>query len=406
MAIKMKVEANGYDYGEYEVKTDADEITAYSLKTKERFTICSRATADDVCAYTNNIQDVVTRFICKNLNGAELISSDVDDYGVTAEKWNLTGCFPTAKQETIKKVIPNQESENKTNKPGKNMETKKINCNLSDEELRQLGEPEAYFSVELPKDIKNIGKCAEDGKGYRPVMQAVCLEPERGKLIASDCHILSVADVKCVGEWPNANSGTPFQCFIDPKAIRELAGKTIDIAVWYDENRRQKVTACEAVGVLSQQTMRGLNAFPNWQRVMPKSVACEARLSAGAITDLRKFIKENMGKTKAEREQRNAVIHLTPEADTMQVRIVNDNEEEIATTYSQLREIPTRFVQQCYNAELFYYSIQEDFNGVITFAGETLPSTFYGESRTSILMNKVINNVQNYITDENPAQKG
>lgn len=285
------------------------------------------------------------------------------------------------------------------------METKKINCDLSDEQLRELGEPEAYFSVEIPKEVKNIGKCAEDSKGYRPNLQAVCLEPENGKLIASDTHILYTADVKCSGEWPEASGSTPFQCFIDPKAIRDLAGKTVDIAVWTDENNHQKVTACETVGVLTQHSAGASMAFPNWQRVMPQNHIADIRIAEKDIKPLREFMKANTGKNKTERENRFAVLHITPDADNMQARIINFDGEEIAVTYADLCERPTHYIQQSYDPQLFYYSIQEDFNGEILFSREDGPATFKGECRTSILMPKAHNVIKSYISTENPANE-
>lgn len=285
------------------------------------------------------------------------------------------------------------------------MTTKEINCTLSTEQLKELGEPVAYFTVEIPKDVKNIGKCTEDSKGWHPVMQAVCLEPKQGKLIASDTYILYTASVKCSGTWPKADNNKPFQCFIDSKAIRDLAGKTVDIAVWTDENNHQKVTACEIPGVLAQHTIKTGNLFPDWQRVMPKEHNAIINIDPESVRNLRKFVKDNMGKTKKEREERYVVIHCTPEADNMQVRIVYENGEEIAVTYADLTGIQDpNYIQQCYNAELFYYSIQEDFSGEISFVDDMRPATFRGESRISILMPKYHNVFGSYMTTENPGK--
>lgn len=318
------------------------------------------------------------------------------------------------KQKPVEEVTPNnnQETTNKTNKPEKKMETKKINCNLSDEQLRGLGEPVAYFSVEIPKEVKNIGKYTESPKeGYHPALQAVCLEPENGKMIASDTRILYTVDVECFGTWPAPNGGRPFQCYIDPKAMREFAGKTVDIAVWLDEENNQKVTACESAGVLSQHSMCGRNVcYPDWQRVIPRNHAAAIKVAPDAVKPLREFLKANMGRTKSECRERQAVIHITPEADDMQVRIIDPVDygeiKEVAVEYFDLAERATHYGQQSYNGQLLYYSVLEDFNGEIRFSRDNGPATFLGEQRVSLLMPLApCGEAKSYLTTEKPESK-
>lgn len=325
------------------------------------------------------------------------------------------------KQKVVEKVTPNQETTTKTNKPEKKMETKKINCDLSDKQLRELGEPVAYFSAEIPKEVKNIGKYTEDAKtGAHPMLQSVCLEPGNGKLIASDTRILYTVNVDCVGVWPETTTDydknlerditTPFRCYIDPKAMREFAGKQIDIAVWLDDKSKHKVTACEAVGVLSQHSIHSRMQFPDWQRVIPKDYIADIKVSPEAIKPLREFLKANMGKTKGERETRQAVIHITPEADNIQIRIIESGDcgeiKEITAAYFDLVEKATHYGQQCYNEQLFYYSVLEDFNGEIRFSRENGPATFMGEQRVSILMPLApCDEIKTYLTTEKPESK-
>lgn len=410
---EFDVTVNGYDYGKYQVHITADKITAVSIVTRAAFNICYRENAKEVCAYTNNIEDVVTRYLCRQLDGAKMLDSEECD-GVIAEKWDLTECFPKSdKYESEEKATPdNKETSTKTNKAEKKMETKKINCNLSDEQLRELGEPVAYFNVEIPKEVKNMGKYTKDAKtGGHAALQAVCLEPENGKLIASDTRILYTAAIRCDGSWPAGDNNRPFQCFIDPKAIRELAGKTVDIAVWLDESDHQKVTACEAAGVLTQHSIpsSGMGCwFPDWKRVMSQDTAATIRIAKDAVKPLREFLKANMGKNKAEREGRFAVVHVTPEADDMQVRIMDlcDGDlKEVAVTYADLENRSERYILQSYDEQLFYYSVLEDFGGEISFAGDCRPATFKGECRTSLLMPKNLSGLTTYLTTEKPESK-
>lgn len=291
------------------------------------------------------------------------------------------------------------------------METKKINCNLSDEQLRELGEPIAYFSVEIPKEVKNIGKYTEDGKsGRHPALQSVCLEPGSGKLIATDTRILYTVDIECSGAWPATDDCNPFRCHIDPKAMRDLAGKTVDIAVWEDAGNHQKVTACEAAGVLAQHSILSNIMFPDWRRVMPKDFAAGIRISPECIKPLGKFLKANIGNTKSEREERRAVIHITPAADTMQIRIIDPADsgeiKEVAVAYFDLTEKVTHYGQQCYNEQLLYYSVLEDFNGEIRFSRENgiAIATFLGGQRESILMPLAYNGIESYLTTEKPEK--
>ena len=325
-----------------------------------------------------------------------------------ADRWSLSI------SDALHSLISNGKinTETKTNKPDNKMETKKINCNLSDEQLRELGEPVAYFNVEIPKDVKNMGKYTKDAKtGGHAALQAVCLEPENGKLIASDTRILYTAAIRCDGSWPAGDNNRPFQCFIDPKAIRELAGKTVDIAVWLDESDHQKVTACEAVGVLTQHSIpsSGMGCwFPDWKRVMSQDTAATIRIAKDAVKPLREFLKANMGKNKAEREGRFAVVHVTPEADDMQVRIMDlcdGNLKEVAVTYADLENRSERYILQSYDEQLFYYSVLEDFGGEISFAGDCRPATFKGECRTSLLMPKNLSGLTTYLTTEKPESK-
>lgn len=268
-------------------------------------------------------------------------------------------------------------------------EPKRINCTLTEEQLRDLGEPIAYFTMKLPKEAKNLGKQASK---ERVGLEAICVQPERGKIIASDAHILTAMGVDCEGVWPDDKDGKTFECFIDPKAISSLAGKLVDIAVWTDYKGAHDVTACEATGVCSQYQLTNAK-YPNWEKVMPTDDGCNIVMAESALETLRKFVKSNMGKTKKEREKRYVVFGASKEADDVMIQIV-DETEEYSNEYTLIAKeqfdiksnYPEHDIRMAFNAELFYYSVQEDFNGSIWFRNENSPVKFNGKMRESILM--------------------
>ncbi|MDE6523747.1 MAG: N-6 DNA methylase, partial [Muribaculaceae bacterium] len=93
-------------YGDYDVEIDRDRIEVFSPRTLNRFTLTTARDAGEVVANTNNIQDIVTREICRHLDGAFMDWGadepyyDEDPYGrlvqrgtVRSEIWNLEGVF-------------------------------------------------------------------------------------------------------------------------------------------------------------------------------------------------------------------------------------------------------------------------------------------------------------------------
>lgn len=139
-------------------------------------------------------------------------------------------------------------------------------------------------------------------------------------------------------------------------------------------------------------------------------IAAGIRISPECIKPLREFLKANIGKTKSERKDRLAAIQITPEADTMQIRIIDPTDsggiKEIAVAYFGLTEKVTHYGQQCYNEQLFYYSVLEDFTGEIRFSREYGPTAFMGEQRVSILMPLApYDGIKTYLTPEKPESK-
>lgn len=307
-----------------------------------------------------------------------------------------------------------KKTESKTDKTEKNMETKnetkntikQINCNLTDEQLRELGEPDAYFSLIIPKECKTWWKQTDEE--WRPATHHICIEPGNGKIIVTNTHILHTIDVECDGAWPTDENGMPFQCFIDPKAIRELAGKQTDIAVW---RQGRKVTACEASGVLTQNELAG--RFPDYMRVIPREEGCSIKINPDELKRLREFVRANMGKTKAECKNRCAVVHAAKnDADTLQVRIIEQDFEkypdegasELASEQFELSEYATHYAQAVFNAALFYYAVQEDFNGQMWIPDVARPAKFMGEMRRTILMPVHMDGIEQYVTNDRTAK--
>ena len=100
----LSVDVDGY--GRYDVVINSREIRATSERSRESFVLARLEEAKEVSFYTNNVNDIVGRAICRQLQDARMNSSngntdyDEDPYGtkvargsVTSEKWDLTGVF-------------------------------------------------------------------------------------------------------------------------------------------------------------------------------------------------------------------------------------------------------------------------------------------------------------------------
>ena len=182
------------------------------------------------------------------------------------------------------------------------------------------------------------------------------------------------------------------------KAISAFAGKKTDVAVW---DKGMKITGCETEGTRSQCNLKG--EFPNYARVIPADEGCSVKIAAYELKRLREFVRANMGKNKTEKKNRYAVVHAAKnDADTIQIRMMEtvgyEDANELASEYFNLSECATHYAQIAFNAELFYYAIQEDFNGQI-WAQENRAVKFLGEMRQSILMPTRIEGVDCYIND-------
>ena len=93
-------------YGKYRLQLEGDKLRAVSERTDEAYTIAYKEEARTVGFYNNNISDMVARSICRQLDGAVLLSQqqdpvyDEDQYGnkvqrgtVSAERWDLSAVF-------------------------------------------------------------------------------------------------------------------------------------------------------------------------------------------------------------------------------------------------------------------------------------------------------------------------
>lgn len=275
------------------------------------------------------------------------------------------------------------------------METKEINCTVANNQLFDLGEPCACFTVKIPKEAKILSKQTDKEK---VIVSAVCLQPSLGKIIASNSYILTVMDVECNGNWPEDIDDKPFECFIDPKAITALAGKEVGITVWQDESDRHYITCCEAMGVRAQYQLDGAKYVP-WQRIMNRGFneSRRIRIANKEISALQKFIRELEGKTKKEKEHRVVCLQYTKDAPELIVRVAEtkynheyaDTAETIIAEQSFALEYNiSHDFYYVFAATNFYSAIQADFNGSIWIDNTFLK--FDGASRESLLISSNI----------------
>ncbi len=281
---------------------------------------------------------------------------------------------------------------------------KHIGC---EKDLREKGEPIAWFTIDIPKEVKNLNKCVNPKKCQytMPQLSAVCVVPENGKMYASDTHILQCVKAPCNGEWPAGEEkevgGTiyyrPFQCNIDPKAISHLAGKTVDVAVWQDANGKLDVTACEAPGVLMQydEAKRGNQRFPDAERILKQERERAIRIVRDSLKPMRDWVREHMGKATPDSsgswdKSNHVTLHVSPYADTVQLTIKRRNDnyewEEVAVAEFDLHEQPDFEMEATFWVPLFHLSVDGDFNGEMRLTDSYHPFNFMGEYRTSVLM--------------------
>lgn len=303
------------------------------------------------------------------------------------------------KQEVVEKVTPNEEKQEKTEPT---IKVKEINCFCGIEQMREKGEPIAYFTIDIPKEAKNIGKCINKKKNFNlPQLHSICIEPENNKIIATDTHVLQTLDAKCSGVWPEGKEAKiegldttvyhPFQCNIDPKAINALAGKSVDVAVW-EKDGKLDITACETDGVRSQYAESG-NPFPNWQRVVSCEFEKVIRIEREDVSLMLTWLKKNVGKTTPDSRgdwayNNHVKIELTDHLMKLTIRVHNNDEwkweegESYTVAHDSKIEKP---LTTCFVAPLMLLSIDGDFNGKIGF-NKQKPSMFFGKYRDSLIM--------------------
>lgn len=294
------------------------------------------------------------------------------------------------KHDCIEEVTPGKQEHEKSEPT---IKVKEINCICDIEQMREKGEPIAYFTIDIPKEAKNIGNCAD--KDYiRPQLMGVCIEPGNNKMIVSNTKILHVIDAKCEGVWPEDKNGKPFQCNIEPKAISALAGKLVDVAVW-EKDGKLDITACEANGVRSQYQERNVK-YPDYMRVIPQNCDAIMMIAQDSIKPLQVYLKANRGKTKAERENRIAIVEATANGIDGKVTVY-EKSAGWEITYFKVGEPFIFKLERCdtdikiaYNAHLLYFAVEDDFNGEI-WPCEHGANKFNGEMRQTLLMPMAVN---------------
>ena len=290
-------------------------------------------------------------------------------------------------------AICEPQTKSKPNQKTKTMQTKRkwINCNRTHNEMAELGEPIAVFTVTIPKEAKVLGKCV-NSKLYRDLSN-ICIEPERGLLYASDSKILSTFKVDCEGSWPQSEttvdqSGATvinyFRCKIDPKAIALHAGELVDVAVWFDPQRPNNlITQCESLPGISQ--CEDTDRYPDIERVIPQSSPYRFKIAESELPRLRKWLKANKGKPSDGKLVR---MTLGKNSDRVEFQtyftIDSPDGEPISVTLAEFE--PKANIQLHFFASLFYLCLEGDFDGRIEVTSDSKPIKTLGEYRESILL--------------------
>lgn len=266
------------------------------------------------------------------------------------------------------------------------MKAKQINCIFDDKQLFDLGEPIAYITAEFPKKIKNLGEYYNHL--FCPALEVIYLEPSSNKLIASAGAALSVVDVKCSGVWEDdlaQEIPLPFQCHIDPKAIKELAGKKVDFAVW--EKDDHVITACETEGVTAQKQCHKDFKQHYWQiEMVPDQKFADVTLTIprDEIADLRKFIKEHQGTTQNDRDTRKLGFSVDAQANRLLLKIY-DNLILDTIAVMSIENFSCDMPPMHLNLDSANLAIGEDFTGDISLYTNARRIAFKGDHRISIM---------------------
>lgn len=277
-----------------------------------------------------------------------------------------------------KKIVKREDSQKtKQNKP-----RKYINYNQDMIDKLQTIEPIAWFSIKVPKSAAKLGEYIK--KDIQPQLAKIIIEPENGVMVSSNAHILQSVSVVCEGKWltAEANGDKALQCSIDPKAIKRLAGRTIDVAVYRNENKT--ITIIEEPHTATMFVSE--HSFPlNWANIIRSEYEKERiEIAKDELPKLQQWLKENAGKLS---ENRGIQLNATPESDTIRMRIFSDltDEEEICEPMDFKLSEKTGYIQLRYAAYLFYLSVEGDFNGEL-LVQDKKPASFKGEMRETILM--------------------
>lgn len=263
---------------------------------------------------------------------------------------------------------------------------KLINPISGRDEIMSLGEPVAYFRLTIPKGFNYLNKQASKD---HMATKLICIEPENNLMIVTNTTILHSVAVECEGIWPTSNPDTPFRCFIDPKTISSLVGKSSDVAVWLTDNGTV-VTSVENPDIVARTNHR--IPFPQWERVIPQNPVLTLSIKPEELNGFRQWVKSRMKRDKSSGEfcDRNIALTVNKESKTMKVEVVahfNESAKTIDECEICLMEASTHNWRAGFDAELFYYSIEKGFEGDIDISScERTPVRMVGEERITVLM--------------------
>lgn len=144
----------------------------------------------------------------------------------------------------------------------------------------------ATFFVTIPKESSQLAKFVGTDT-YRPNMEYIYLDPERGALVATDTHILA--------EFPAMVEGceclpkdTP-AIYISPKHIKNLFGRT-RVQIVEEEGKKFAIYTNEAGEVYKNELNRG--KYPDYRRAYPKvSPAGYLQIAPAGVKAVNNFIK-------------------------------------------------------------------------------------------------------------------
>lgn len=160
----------------------------------------------------------------------------------------------------------------------------------------------ASCTIVFPKETKHIAEYAATDE-IRPMMCGVLIDCTNNCMVASDTHILTEIPLQVSGI-----QGEPIRQIIEPKVIKELAGKECKMELLDTDKGNIKITTAEGK-IYVTNAIKG--RYPDYRRVMPKvNRDGYFRLSKEGIKTLKGFTKTVIKQSGDSRGNRREDIYL------------------------------------------------------------------------------------------------